>query len=110
MPRPKLRRYGPFHRRCSLNPDEIDRVSSSGELRGKRRGNVYAGLVPAVKAWNGPLPSGVVGFEFHTDVEPDAHSAPDWPEWSQGAPGVRILDPDEVVAIDVIVSKRQGPE
>jgi hypothetical protein len=89
---------------------EIEKVASTGELRGRRRGNVYAGLIPAVKAWAGALPAGVIGFEFYTDVEPDPDGAPDWPQWSQGRPGVRILERNELVTTDVIVSRRQDPE
>jgi hypothetical protein len=59
-----------------------------------------------VKAWNGPLPPEVIGYEFYTRVQPDPDGAPDWPEWSKGRPGVRIVEED-VVAIDVeIVAKR----
>ena len=108
--RRKVTRFGPFHRRCQLNPQEIETVASSGELHGRPRGNVYAGLIPAVKAWAGPLPHGVIGFEFYTDVEPDPDCAPDWPEWSQGRQGVRILESDAMVAIDVMVSRRQDPK
>jgi hypothetical protein len=103
-------RYGPFHRQCQTNPDEIEKVVASGQLRGRPRGNIYAGLIPAVKAWAGPLPSGVVGYEFYTAIEPDPTSAPHWPEWSEGRPGVQILEVGALVAIDVIVSKRQDPE
>jgi hypothetical protein len=67
-------------------------------------------LVPAVKAWEGPLPDGVVGFEFYTDVEPDPNLRPGWPQWSEGRPGVRVLEERELVAISVIVSRRRDPE
>jgi hypothetical protein len=67
-------------------------------------------LFPAVKAWAGPLPDGFVGYEFYTEVEPDADRSPDWPQWSEGRPGVRVLERGELVAISVIVTKRQNPE
>jgi len=51
-----------------------------------------------------------VGFEFYTDVEPDAGRSPEWPQWSEGRPGVRVIERDELVAISVIVTKRQDPE
>ena len=92
-------RFGPFHRRTRLNPNENDKVAASGEVWGRPRGNIYAGVFPAVKAWDGPLPDGIVGYEFFTDVEPDSASSPGWPQWSGGRPGVRILEKNELVAI-----------
>lgn len=102
-------RFGPFHRRTSFDPSENEKVVSTGEVWGRARGNVYAGLFPAVKAWRGPLPDGVIGYEFYTDVEPDASSAPSWPQWSEPNPGVRVIVRDEVVAISVIVTRRHDP-
>lgn len=102
--------YGPFHRRCGARPDDIELICSTGEIRGRPRGNFYAGLVPAVKAWEGELPDGMPGVEFYTNVAPDEDGAPGWPQWSEGEPGVRVIERNEVVAIDVIVSKRHDPE
>jgi NADPH-dependent 2,4-dienoyl-CoA reductase/sulfur reductase-like enzyme len=103
-------RFGPFHRRTRIDPSENEKVEASGSVWGRPRGNIYAGLYPAVKAWSGPLPEGIVGFEFYTDVEPDRWSAPDWPQWSEGEPGVTVLESGELVAISVIVTKRHDPE
>jgi hypothetical protein len=63
-----------------------------------------------VKAWNGPLPDGVVGFEFYTNVEPDPGRVPEWPQWSEGRPNVIVLEKGELVAISVIVTKRHDDE
>lgn len=101
--------FGPFHRRTNVDPSENEKVASSGEVWGRPPGNIYAGRYPAVKAWRGPLPEGIVGFEFFTDVEPDRGCAPDWPRWSEGSPGVIVLERNELVAISVIVTKRQDP-
>lgn len=79
-------------------------------LWGKRRGNYHAAIVPQVKAWDGPLPDGIDGFEFYTEVEPDPGCAPGWPQWSDGRPGVVVVEWDEVVAISVIVTKRHDPD
>lgn len=103
-------RFGPFHRRTNSDPGENERVSSSGKVLGRPRGNIYAGLYPAVKAWSGPLPEGIVGFEFFTDAEPDPGCAPGWPQWSEGRPGVLVVERNELVAISVIVTKRQDPQ
>lgn len=81
----------------------------SGEVWGRPRGNIYAGLFPAVKAWDGPLPEGIVGYEFYTDIEPDRGRPPDWPQWSE-ATSVRVLEEGQLVAISVIVTKRQDPQ
>lgn len=77
---------------------------------GKPPGNFYAGLIPCVKAWTGPLPDGVIGTEFYTDVEPDPWSPPNSPEWSQGRPGVIVLERNELVAIMVLVTMRRDAE
>lgn len=103
-------RFGPFHRRTQSDPSENEKVARSGEVWGRPRGNIYAGKYPSVKAWSGPLPEGIVGFEFYTDVEPDQGSAPGWPQWWEGQLGVRSLDRGELVAISVIVTKRQDAE
>jgi hypothetical protein len=82
-------------------------ICASNELWGRPRRNFFAGLFPAVKAWDGPLPDGIVGVEFYTDVPPDPWSVPGWPEWTQGQPGVAVLEKDELVAIKIIVTIRQ---
>ena len=99
-----LPRYGPYHRRCSDEPRFIDIVVRTHELRGRRRRNIYAGAFPCVKAWNGPLPADTVGFEFYTEISPDPDTPPDWPQWSEGRPGVKIVEGGELVAIDVVVT------
>jgi len=63
-----------------------------------------------VKAWDGPLPDGVVGIEFYTDIDSDPASPPGWPEWSQGRPGVVVLETNELVAIPVVVTMRHDVE
>ena len=103
-------RFGPFHRRTNKDPSENEKVETSGEVWGRPRGNIYAGLFPAVKAWAGELPEGVIGFEFYTNVEPDQGRSPEWPQWSEGRPGVRVIDEGELVAISVIVTKRHDPK
>jgi hypothetical protein len=49
-------RFGPFHRRTYIDPTENEKLSASGQLWGRPRRNIYAGSIPAVKAWDGPLP------------------------------------------------------
>jgi hypothetical protein len=49
----------------------------------------------------------MIGFEFYTDIEPYAGSTPGWPQWFEGQPGVRVIEKGELVAISVIVTKRQ---
>lgn len=103
-------RYGPFHRRSFGNRNENEKICSSGEVWGRPRGNFYAGLFPAVKAWSGALPDGVVGVEFYTDVPPDPWSPPGWPEWTEGMPGVKTIDRMELVSIPVVVTLRRDME
>jgi hypothetical protein len=66
-----------------------------------------AGKWPKVKAWRGPLPPDRTGYEFFTDVEPDAGSPPGQAYWRQGRPGVLVIEWDEIVAIGVTVTKRR---
>jgi hypothetical protein len=87
-----------------MRPREVEEVRASGELWGRARRNVFAGLIPAVKAWEGPLPQNAIGVEFYTDVPPDPWSVPGWPEWTEGQPGVSVLEPGELVAIPIIVT------
>ena len=103
-------KFGPYHRISSWCPEEIEKICASNEIRGRPRGNFYAGVVPAVKAYAGELPDGIVGVEFFTDVQPDPDGVPASPEWSEGRPGVRVLERNELVAIDVIVTKRHDSE
>lgn len=79
-------------------------MSASGQLWGRPRRNFFAGLIPAMNAWDGPLPADAVGVEFYTDVEPDPWSVPGWPEWSEGRPGVTVIEAIELVAIPVVVT------
>ncbi|HXA17632.1 MAG TPA: hypothetical protein VN380_11610 [Thermoanaerobaculia bacterium] len=103
-------KFGPYHRRSHHNPEENELISASSRIWGKPRGNYFAGIVPCVKAWEGPLPEGIIGIEFYTDVEPDPWSVPGWPEWSHGRAGVVILERNELVAIPVIVTMRRDVE
>lgn len=108
MPQRRAARFGPFHRRHKTF-EENERVATSGLLWGKPRGNFYAGDFPAVKAWAGRLPAGIVGVEFYTEVEPDLTGAPAWPEWSEGRPGVITLERKSLVAIRVVITRRTDP-
>lgn len=103
-------RFGPFYRRSGSDSRENESICSSGQVWGRPRRNYFAGLIPVVKAWDGPLPEGVIGVEFYTDIEPDSSSVPGWPEWSEGQLGVIILEPGELVAIPVVVTARQDSE
>jgi len=106
----KPARFGPYHRRSHHNPSENELIVASGVIWGKPRGNFFAGVVPCIKAWEGPLPEGIVGVEFFTDVEQDPWSVPKSPEWSQGRPGVLMLEKDELVAISVVVTMKRDAE
>src|SRR5256885_16307043 len=96
--------FGPFHRRCEAKPEEVGQVLACGYLWGRPRRNFFAGLIPAVKAWEGPLPKDAIGIEFYTDVRPDPWSVPGWPEWTEGQPGVIILESRELAAIPIVVT------
>jgi hypothetical protein len=70
-------------------------IVKSGELWGRSPRNCNASNFPKAKAYRGPLPDGVVGFEFVTDVAPDKGGVPDKPTWChkpRPRPGVVIED------------------
>lgn len=90
-----------------MNPKENESVCSSGQLWGAPRRNFFAGLVPALKAWDGRLPEDAVGVEFFTNVAPDPWSIPGWPQWTEGSPDVVVLEPGQLVAIEVVVPMRR---
>jgi hypothetical protein len=93
-----------------VRPDEVDQICASGELWGRPRRNFYAGLIPSVKAWEGPLPADAIGVEFYTNVEPDPWSVPGWPEWTEGRAGVIVHEPGALVAIPVVVTMQRKGE
>jgi len=97
--------FGPFHRRA-IDQEEIDKICASGQIWGRAPRNIYASAYPAVKAWPGPLPEGRPGVEFYTTVAPDQDKAPSSPQWTEGNPGVIILERNELVAIEVTITKR----
>jgi hypothetical protein len=45
--------------------------------------------------------------EFFTNVPPDSWSVPGWPQWTEGSPGVIVLEKGELVAIEVVVTMRR---
>jgi len=74
-----------------MDPSENEKVYATGRVWGGVRRNIFAGARPAVKAWSGPLPDEIVGYEFYTDTAPDPGQAPAWPQWTEGRPGVIVL-------------------
>lgn len=52
------------------DPDEERKVRASGELWGKQKRQCKGNWKAKVKAFTGPLPSGLRGYEFETDVQP----------------------------------------
>ena len=96
--------YGPFHRFQDAELNEL--VERSGRLRGKPRRNIYAGAIPAVKAYSGPLPAGRRGIEFVTTVPPARDGAPGEATWPEGLEGVRSVVSGEEVEIPVKIVKR----
>jgi hypothetical protein len=79
--------FGPYHRRIDP-PDLIEKIAKTGELKGSWPRNIFQSDIPKVKAFKGPLPKDTRGFEFETDVPPDAGCPPDQAYWSDGRPGV----------------------
>lgn len=86
---PTEKTYGPFHRLADAS-DVIDKIVTTGELWGQAPRNYFRSDRPKVKAYCGSLPAAQKGFEFETEVEPDAGCPPDQAYWSNGRPGVTI--------------------
>lgn len=81
-------------------------MESTGKVGGRAARNIYAGTIPMVKAFDGPLPDGRQGIEFYTSVKPDPGGVPGRPTWSRGHPGVEVVD-DELVMIPARITKRK---
>ena len=91
--------YGPYHR--FQNRDQNELVARTGLLGGRSRRNIYAGLIPAVKAYEGSLPQGYSGIEFYTNVAPDRGGVPGQATWSGKRPGIIHDSTEELVYIAV---------
>jgi hypothetical protein len=83
--------WGPYHR---LGDTAADKAvwCKERKLCGGIQRNIYAGKFPKAKAWVGPLPAAVSGFEFMTDVKPDPHTPPRLALWSGPRAGVTVDD------------------
>jgi hypothetical protein len=100
-------RFGPFHRLTAHDPDENEKVWRSGEVWERPLRSTFASFRPKVKAWVGPLPADMIGYELYTDVEPDPGVVPVLAYWMDGRPGVITIAMNEIVAIPVIITKRR---
>jgi hypothetical protein len=91
--------YGPFHRFQTGADNEL--VSSTGFLGGRPIRNIAQGVLPRVKAHEGPLPPGRSGIEFMTTVEPDKGHPPLTAFWTGPRPGVEVRSDEELALISV---------
>jgi hypothetical protein len=95
--------FGPFYR--ADPPDVVRLVVTSGELWGRAPRNFNASNFPKAKAYRGPLPAGVLGFEFMTQVAPDKNGHPNQPTWCDKygpRPGVVIEDDWAKIKVNVV--------
>ncbi len=95
--------YGPFHR-IGDSADVVRRILDSGELWGQAPRNFIQSDIRKVKAFSGPLPAGVAGIEFETDVPPDPGCVPWKPTWAAGRR--RVVDDGVYAKIKVPVLKQ----
>jgi hypothetical protein len=63
--------------------------------------------IPKVKAFLGPLPPNRPGIEFTANIAPDRGCPPGYAYWSEGRADVEVLEPNELVAIAVTITKVQ---
>lgn len=94
-----------YHRRESdtQTPEVAAQQEASGELWGYPAR--YYSDIPKVKAFAGPLPSGVRGIEFTTEVPPDSGGSPRQPTWSGDRDGVVPVPGKAAVKIRIVVTK-----
>ena len=104
--------HGPYHRLASPTQtgETAAKQQQSGEVWGKGSRQAGGGAgIPAVKAYDGPLPDGKQGVEFTTPVAPTSGSRPGQSNWYQGSPGVKSVD-DDTVSIPATVTKNTQPK
>jgi hypothetical protein len=82
-----------------------DLVVSTGKLAGRPPRNISQSSFPKVKAFIGTL-GDQTGIEFITMVQPDEGCPPGQAYWSEGQPGVEVLERDLLVAIAVNIIRR----
>ena len=84
-------RYGPFYRleSSTQTPETARLQQEAGEIWGTAP---RSSDIPAVQAYDGPLPAGVRGVEFYTDVSPDPGMPPRMVYWRGPRAGVRVED------------------
>jgi RHS repeat-associated protein len=92
--------YGPFHRLDSA--PVVALIVGSGEVWGTNPRNSVFSEIPSVKAYSGPLPTGLVGTEFYTDVAP-TNGHPTMPRWTL-SPGVTPVPGTNFIRMPVRVS------
>jgi len=85
--------------------EDNELVVSSGKLAGHPPRNISQSMFPKVKAFIGSL-GNRTGIEFVTDIEPDQGCPPGQAYWSEGRPGIEVLEDDELVAIPVTIVAR----
>ncbi|MCW1908174.1 MAG: hypothetical protein KIH63_002415, partial [Candidatus Saccharibacteria bacterium] len=90
-----------YHRRGD-SQEVIAKIIESGELWGNPPSNYYKSDIPQVKAYLGPLPEGIKGFEFTTDAIPDIGSHPRIPTWSGNRQGVITENEVAKIACSII--------
>lgn len=96
----------PLYHKTGVSADTVKKIISSGELHGAAPKNFYASDIPAVQAYNGPLPDGKSGFEFTTDVPPDNGGHPHIKHWTGPRQGVKVIDGDRAIISCTVTKTR----
>ena len=92
-----------IYHRLGDSAENIEKIKSTGELRGNPANNFYASDIPKVKAYKGELPEGKQGFEFTTEAMVDRGGRPNQPTWSGNGhnPDVRTENGQAVISCTV---------
>ena len=97
--------FGPYHR-PNYSADLIRLIIESGEFWGRPPRNSFKSDIPKVKAYDGPLPPGLTGFEFETEIPPDEGCVPGKPIWSGHPPRPGVIVAGEWAKIRVRILKQ----
>lgn len=92
------------YHRYQTDPELAAKQQASGQVWGRAARNVFASDIPKVKAYVGPLPDGVSGIEFTTDVPPDPGCPPGKAVWSGPRSGVVVEDDFAKIAVKIVKS------
>lgn len=102
-----------YHRRLSSSqtPSVAALQQRTGEIWGSYNRDLMGGRspIPSVDAYVGPLPDGIRGIEFTTDVPPDRDTPPWAARWTGPRDGVIVEGEYAKIKVTVTRNTQDGP-